>query len=183
MTLVDLAGKEVVDVTGHLIKCCGDCDASEKHKGFHTTVWCIHKAHNQNGHYIEACQDCRNMLFDEWYKGSSTHKVILLYLDLVTILHEANSRAEKLRGLINIVVQAQVMKNEENRMYSNDAITATTMHQEDSMENGSSNNVTTIGITDATTMILTTPKKNRKSGSIEFDEIFQVAKKRFSLEA
>jgi len=49
------------------------------------------------------------------------------------------------------------------------------------MENGSSNNGTTIVITDADTMIPTTPKKNRKGGSIEFDEIFQVTKTKDSL--
>lgn len=74
MTLLDLGGKEVYDVMGHLIKCRGDWNAPEKRKGFRTAVWCIHKAHNQTGNYIQACQDCRDMPFDEWYKGCSTHK-------------------------------------------------------------------------------------------------------------
>ena len=60
MTLVDLGGKEVNDVTVHLIKCHGDWNAPEKHKRFRTAVWCIHKAHNQTGNYIQACQDCRD---------------------------------------------------------------------------------------------------------------------------
>ena len=64
------------------------------------------------------------------------------------------------------------MKDEENQMYSN-AITATTMNQ-DSMKNGTTNTVTTFGITDAAT--IPTAQKTRKSGSIEFDEIFEVAK-------
>ena len=73
MTLLDLRGKEVVDVMlGHLIKCCGDWNAPEMREGFRTAVWCIHKAHNQIGDYIQACQDCRDMpLLDEWYKGHS----------------------------------------------------------------------------------------------------------------
>ena len=71
MTLLDLGGKEVVDVIGHLIKCRGDWNASEKRtKGFRTAVWCIHKAQNQTGNYIHACQDCRDMPFDEWYEGA-----------------------------------------------------------------------------------------------------------------
>jgi hypothetical protein len=47
-----------------------------KRKGFCTAVWCIHKAHtNQTGNYIQACQDFRDMPFDEWYKkGCSAHK-------------------------------------------------------------------------------------------------------------
>ncbi len=53
---------------------------------------------------------------------------------------------------------------------------------QDSMKNaGSNQTVTTIGITDAAT-IPTAPKKNRKSGSIEFDEIFEVAKTKNSHE-
>jgi hypothetical protein len=93
----------------------------------------------------------------------------------------ATPRAEKLRSLINIVVHARVMKNEENRLYSN-AIAATTSYQDSTKENGSTNTVNnTIGITDAAT-IPTAPKKNRKSGSIEFDEIFAVAKTKNSHE-
>ena len=64
-------------------------------------------------------------------------------------------------------------------MYSN-ASTATAMNQ-DSMNNGSTNAVPTIGITDAAT-IPTALKKNRKSGSIEFDVIFEVAKTKNSHE-
>jgi len=55
----------------------------------------------------------------------------------------ATPRAEKLRSLINIVVHARVMKNEENRMYSNNAIAAATSYQDSTMENGSTNSVTT----------------------------------------
>ena len=72
------------------------------------------------------------------------------------------------------------MKNEENRMYSN-AIAATTSYQDSTKENGSTKTVYAIGITDAAT-IPTAPKKNRKSGSIEFDEIFEVAKTKNSHE-
>ena len=36
MTLLDLGGKEVYDVMGHLIKCRGDWNAPEKRKGFRT---------------------------------------------------------------------------------------------------------------------------------------------------
>ena len=76
MTLLDLGGKEVVDVImGHLIKCRGDWNAPEKCKGFRTAVWCcIHKAQNQTGNFIQACQDFCDRLFDEWYKGCCTHK-------------------------------------------------------------------------------------------------------------
>ena len=72
------------------------------------------------------------------------------------------------------------MKNEENRMYSN-AIAATTSYQDSTKENGSTNTVYAIGITDAAT-IPTAPKKNRKSGSIEFDEFFEVARTKNSHE-
>ena len=94
----------------------------------------------------------------------------------------ATTHAEKLRSLINIVVHARVMKNEENRMYSN-AIAATTSYQDSTMENGSTSNTVTsaIGIMDAAT-IPTATKKNRESGPIEFDEIFQVAKTKNSHE-
>jgi hypothetical protein len=46
MTLLDLGGTEMVDVIGHLIKCCADWNVPEKRNGFCTAVWCIDKAHN-----------------------------------------------------------------------------------------------------------------------------------------
>ena len=69
------------------------------------------------------------------------------------------------------------MKNEENRRYSI-AIKGAKKMNLDSMKNGSPTyTLTTIGITDAATPP-SAPKKNRKSGSIEFEEIFVIAKKK-----
>ena len=45
VTLKDLAGKDVLDVTGETMKCRGDWNDPDKQKGFSTAVWCIHKAH------------------------------------------------------------------------------------------------------------------------------------------
>ena len=73
------------------------------------------------------------------------------------------------------------MKNEENRRYSI-AIKGAKKMNLDSMKNGSPTyTLTTIGITDAATPP-SAPKKNRKSGSIEFEEIFVVAKTKTSHE-
>ena len=84
--------------------------------------------------------------------------------------------------LIKLVREVLGLENEENRMYSN-AIAATTSYQDSTMENGSTSNTVTsaIGIMDAAT-IPTATKKNRESGPIEFDEIFQVAKTKNSHE-
>jgi hypothetical protein len=43
VTLKDLAGKDVLNVTGKIIKCRGDWNDPDKKKGFSTAVWCIHK--------------------------------------------------------------------------------------------------------------------------------------------
>ena len=47
MTLTDLAGKDVLDVTGKIMKCHGDCFDPNKQKSVSTAVCCIHKAHKK----------------------------------------------------------------------------------------------------------------------------------------
>ena len=74
VTLKDLAGKDVLDVTGQTMKCRGDWNDPDKQKGFSTAVWCIHKAHKQTGTYIPSFEDCHLMPEDEWFKGCDSHK-------------------------------------------------------------------------------------------------------------
>ena len=58
VTLTDLAGKDVLDVTGKVMKCCIDRNGPDKRKSFSTAVWCIHKAHKQTGTYDPSCKVC-----------------------------------------------------------------------------------------------------------------------------
>ena len=74
VTLKDLAGKDVLDVTGETTKCHDDWNDPDKQKGFSTAVWCIHMAHKQTGTYIPSCEDCCLMPEDEWFIGCDSHK-------------------------------------------------------------------------------------------------------------
>ena len=74
VTLTDLAGKDVLDVTGKIMKCCGNWNDPDKWKSFSTAICCIHKAHKQTGTYVPSCKDCRLMPEEEWFKGCDSHK-------------------------------------------------------------------------------------------------------------
>ena len=74
VTIKDLAGKDVLDVTGETMQCRGNWNDPDKQKGFSTAVWYIHEAQKQTGTYIPSCEDCRLMSEDEWFKGCDSHK-------------------------------------------------------------------------------------------------------------
>ena len=58
VTLTELDGKDVLDVTGQSMKYHGEWNDPDKRKSFRTAVCCIHKAQKQTGTYVPICEVC-----------------------------------------------------------------------------------------------------------------------------